>query len=96
MWRKLGKYEAAAADYGRALSLAPGSVRAYNNLAFCLAKLGRYAEAVSAYDTVLSMDPSNVHAHHNRSVPGLAGPPPGCMQLVSGWAPSRSTHGRTL
>ena len=64
--RKLGDFEGAAADYSHALAVAPGSVRAYNNLAFCLARLGRFAEAVAAYDSALRLDPGNVHAWHNR------------------------------
>lgn len=66
MLRKLGNFKAAAADYRKAVSAGQGTVRLYNNYAFCLAKLGLYAEAVSAYDSALQLDPSNVHAYHNR------------------------------
>lgn len=43
-----------------------GTVRLYNNYAFCLAKLGLYDEAVAAYDSALQLDPYNAHALHNR------------------------------
>lgn len=66
MARKLGDFEGAAADFARALAAAPGSVRAHNSLAFCLARLGGFAEAVAAYDGALRLDPGNVHAWHNR------------------------------
>ena len=68
MWRKLGDFRAAADDYGRVVVAGQGTVRLYNNYAFCLAKLGLYDEAVAAYDSALQLDPYNAHALHNRSV----------------------------
>lgn len=65
--RKLGKFEAAAEDYRRVVAAGQGTVRLYNNFAFCLAKLSRYDEAVAAYDCALQLDPYNAHALHNRS-----------------------------
>jgi tetratricopeptide (TPR) repeat protein len=66
VWRKLGDFRAAADDYGRVVAAGQGTVRLYNNYAFCLAKLGLYDEAVAAYDSALQLDPYNAHALHNR------------------------------
>jgi tetratricopeptide (TPR) repeat protein len=53
--RKVGSYAAAAADYGRLISLGQASVRNFNSRAYCCASLGKYSEAVADYTEAIKV-----------------------------------------
>jgi hypothetical protein len=66
--RKLGRYQAALADYDRALALAPTAAEAHNNRGVALAALGRYDEALAAYARALELAPGSERARFNRGL----------------------------
>ena len=61
-----GCFEAAIADYTRAIELNPGHCRAYYNRAFSRDRLGRCEEAIADYSRALEIEPGNPAALHNR------------------------------
>jgi tetratricopeptide (TPR) repeat protein len=63
--QKSGKFEAAAAEYGRFLETHSDNVEARSNLGVVLMQLGRYEEAIAAYRTALSIAPSNATVRLN-------------------------------
>ena len=60
-----GKFEEAAAEYGRFLQAHPDNVEARSNLGVVLMHLGRYEDAIAAYRAALSIAPSNVAVRLN-------------------------------
>jgi tetratricopeptide (TPR) repeat protein len=60
-----GQYDAAIAEYEKALKLAPGDPQVHNNLAFALAQEGRLDDAMTHFRKVLEMNPKSVAAHNN-------------------------------
>lgn len=67
-WRKLGRYDAAIADYSRSLELEPDNIKTLNNRGYSYAKSGAYDAAIGDYSRVIALDPSNAHAYHNRGI----------------------------
>jgi tetratricopeptide (TPR) repeat protein len=60
-----GSYEAAVAEWRRALTLGPPEARVRYNLANALSKLGRVDEAIEEYGRALSISPDHAEAHNN-------------------------------
>jgi tetratricopeptide (TPR) repeat protein len=60
-----GQFEAAIAEYEKALKLAPNDPQVHNNLAFALAQQGDLAGAAAHFRKVLEMNPRSVAAHNN-------------------------------
>jgi tetratricopeptide (TPR) repeat protein len=60
-----GSYEAAVAEWRRALTLATPEARAHYNLANSLSKLNRLDEAAAEYGKALAISPDHVEAHNN-------------------------------
>jgi tetratricopeptide (TPR) repeat protein len=60
-----GQYEAAIAEYGKALRLASNDPQVHNNLAFALAQAGRLDDAMTHFRKVLEINPKSVAAHNN-------------------------------
>jgi tetratricopeptide (TPR) repeat protein len=67
-WRKLGRYDAAIADYSRSLELEPDNIKTLNNRGYSYAKSGLYDAAVADYSRVIALDGGNAHAFHNRGI----------------------------
>jgi tetratricopeptide (TPR) repeat protein len=59
-----GNRERAAADYQRAIALAPNA-RAYTNLGNLYYEEGRFAEAASAFERAAALDPNSAVKHRN-------------------------------
>ena len=62
---RLGRPDAALAQYLTALRLAPGMAEAQFGAGNMLYLMGRYAEAVPAFETVVQADPGNDDARNN-------------------------------
>ena len=60
-----GRFEEAAAEYGRFLQAHPDNVEARSNLGVVLMRLGRYEDAIAAYQAALATAPSNVTVRLN-------------------------------
>lgn len=69
---KRGQYEAAIAEWQRALELSPEDDRAHNNAGLLLASVGRFDEAVPHFEKALKVNPAYPDAHSNLGV-ALAG-----------------------
>lgn len=61
----LGDDANAEIDYRRALTLAPGSAEARNNLGNLLQRQGRVGEALTEYEAAIAADPHHRQAHSN-------------------------------
>jgi Flp pilus assembly protein TadD len=59
------EYEAAVAEWRRAMTLAPPDARVHYNLANSLSKLNRLDEAASEFEKALAISPDHVEAHNN-------------------------------
>jgi Flp pilus assembly protein TadD len=62
---KAGQYEAAAAEWKRAVELSPGEALAHNNLGYALAESGKTNEALAEYERALELSPEYPEAHNN-------------------------------
>ena len=62
MYKELEEYEAALADYSKAIELDPKSVVAYRYRAYLFDKLGRGGAARDDFNRILELDPSNADA----------------------------------
>jgi tetratricopeptide (TPR) repeat protein len=69
---KEGRYEAAIAEWQKALELSPDDDKAHSNVGLLLASLGRFSEAVPHFEEVLRVNPAYPDAHSNLGV-ALAG-----------------------
>jgi tetratricopeptide (TPR) repeat protein len=67
-YQMLGKYEAALADYDRAISLDPSDARAYNNRGNTYDALGKVEAALADFDRAVALDPANAEAYNNRGL----------------------------
>jgi tetratricopeptide (TPR) repeat protein/S1-C subfamily serine protease len=67
-YSKLGKYDAAVADYDKALALNPDLAYAYNNRGFAYSNLGKYDAALADYGKALALNPDDAEAYYNRGV----------------------------
>ena len=66
--QKLGRYEAAVADYDEAIHLNPALVDTYSNRGVAKAWLGRHEAAIADYDEAIRLNPDYAGAYINRSV----------------------------
>ncbi len=62
----LGNYNAAIADYSRAIELKPDYAEAYNNRAYAYMKMEKYALALPDLDRAIQLRPDYVNALMNR------------------------------
>lgn len=62
----LAHYEAALADYDRAILISPHAPDVHNNKGFTLFKLHRYRDAVASYDKAIRANPQYVQAYVNK------------------------------
>jgi tetratricopeptide (TPR) repeat protein len=62
---KRQQFEAAAAEWKKALELHPGEAAAHNNLGLCLLNSGRTREAIEQYERALQLSPEYPEAHDN-------------------------------
>jgi predicted O-linked N-acetylglucosamine transferase (SPINDLY family) len=62
----LGRWEAALADYDRAVALRPDWAAAFCNRGSVLVRLGRWGEALESLDRALELDQADALAHYNR------------------------------
>jgi Tfp pilus assembly protein PilF len=62
MYKELEEYEAALADYSKAIELDPKSVTAYRYRAYLYDKLGRGGAARDDFNRILELDPGNADA----------------------------------
>ena len=60
-----GQFEAAVAEWNRALALSPNDAKAHNNLAFALARTGRLDEAIAHWRKALEQDLDYAEVHRN-------------------------------
>ncbi|MFB3778358.1 MAG: tetratricopeptide repeat protein [Bryobacteraceae bacterium] len=63
-----GQYEAAVAEWKRALALTSDDARAYMNLGFALSRTGRNPEAIAEYQKALKLNPDYAEAHNNYGI----------------------------
>ena len=61
-------YDAAIANYDRAIALEPNDADAYHNRGIAKDALGDYAGAIADYDRVVALDPDNVAVLEDRAV----------------------------
>ena len=61
-----GHFEAAIADYTRALGIDPEHCRTLYNRASCYDKLQRLADALADYSAAIDLEPGSARAHHTR------------------------------
>ena len=66
--QELGRFEAAAEHYGRALAIDPRDAEAIDRLAVLQFGRQRYADALDLYRTLVEIDPANAPAHANLGV----------------------------
>lgn len=62
---KKGQYEAAAAEWRKAVELGPTEALAHSNLGVALAETGRSEEAIRQYERALELSPDYPEAHNN-------------------------------
>jgi FOG: TPR repeat len=62
------RYEDAAREFRRAISINPKDPLYYDDLAFCLEKLERYDQAIEVINQVLSLDPKDSFAHRELGI----------------------------
>jgi Flp pilus assembly protein TadD len=62
---KKGEYEAAAAEWRKAVELGPTEALAHSNLGVALAETGRSEEAIREYGRALELSPDYPEAHNN-------------------------------
>src|SRR6185503_4199842 len=62
---RLGRADAAFAEFNQSIKLDPNFVGARNNLARMMAERGKAREAIAEFERVLKIDPSHVQAHYN-------------------------------
>ncbi|HST23063.1 MAG TPA: tetratricopeptide repeat protein [Blastocatellia bacterium] len=62
---RLGRADAALAEFNAAIKLDPNFVSARNNVGRMMAERGKIKEAISEFERVLKIDPSHVQAHYN-------------------------------
>jgi tetratricopeptide (TPR) repeat protein len=67
-FERMGRFEAAADCYKRAVQLAPDDAESHNNLGTVLAKMGRSEEARAAFEKVLSLNPRHANALNNLGI----------------------------
>jgi tetratricopeptide (TPR) repeat protein len=65
-YHNLRQYEAALAEYNRALDLDPTLARAYNNRGATHRALRRYKAALADYSQAIELDPTEAQAYSNR------------------------------
>jgi predicted O-linked N-acetylglucosamine transferase (SPINDLY family) len=63
---RLGRWDAALADYDRAIALDPNFAKAYCNRGTVLERLASWGEALASYDRALALAPADPLAHYNR------------------------------
>jgi tetratricopeptide (TPR) repeat protein len=59
------QYQAAVAEWQKALELVPSSATSHNNLGFSLVQTGRVVEAIPHYEKALELSPDYAEAHNN-------------------------------
>jgi tetratricopeptide (TPR) repeat protein len=59
------QYQAAVAEWQKALELAPNEAIAHNNLGYSLVQAGRVKEAIPQYEKALELSPDYAEAHNN-------------------------------
>ncbi|MEO1801005.1 MAG: tetratricopeptide repeat protein [Cyanobacteria bacterium J06629_2] len=59
MLAKLGRYEEALIDLGRAIELDPNNFNAWANRGSAKGSLGRYEDALTDYDRAIELDADN-------------------------------------
>lgn len=67
-FERMGRFEAAADCYRRAVTLAPEDPESHNNLGTVLAKMGKAEEARSCFEKVLSLNPRHANALNNLGI----------------------------
>jgi tetratricopeptide (TPR) repeat protein len=63
-----GRYEAAVAEWNKALELSPDDARANYNLGIALARTGKPGDAIARYQKALKADPDFAEVHANLGV----------------------------
>lgn len=66
--KELGRYEAALADYNRAIDLSPDCAEAHSNRGIVLQELNQPEAAVASYDRAIAISPDYAQAYLNRSL----------------------------
>jgi tetratricopeptide (TPR) repeat protein len=66
MYKRLGKYEQAIADYNKAIELDPNYATAYNNRGSAYNHLGKYEQAITDLNRAIELNPNYVTAYNNR------------------------------
>jgi TolB-like protein len=66
VYRVLLDFGPAAAEYRRALDLAPGDATALNGYCAFISRLGNASEALQLADKVIALDPLNAHSYNTR------------------------------
>ena len=67
-FEKMGRLEAAADCYRRAIQLAPDDPESHNNLGTALAKMGKNEEARTCFEKVLAINPRHANAMNNLGI----------------------------
>jgi tetratricopeptide (TPR) repeat protein len=67
-FEKMGRFEAAADCYRRAVGIAPDDPESMNNLGTVLAKMGRTEEARGCFEKVLALNPRHANALNNLGI----------------------------
>jgi tetratricopeptide (TPR) repeat protein len=62
---KVGKYEAATAEYAKAIKSGDSNVNTFNSWGVALRRLKRYDDAIEKYKQAASADPNNADAYFN-------------------------------
>ena len=61
-------YDAAIANYDRAIALEPSDADAYHNRGIAKDAQGDYAGAIADFDRAIALDPDDADSYHNRGV----------------------------
>ena len=78
-----GRPHEAAAAYGAALRLMPGSAALWSDRGISLNQAGRRSEAFAAYEAALRLDPTHTNAYNNLAVARHAEGDAGCPTAAS-------------
>lgn len=65
---RIGSYELAIADYGKAIEMDPGFAEAHYNRGFSFYELGHYEEAITDLSRAIELNPNDSRYYGQRSL----------------------------